>query len=461
MRTTKREMNFYSIYDRAGLEKHLEEMAAKGWMLDKIGQYLWYYRRSEPRNIRFAVSYFPSASVFDPAPSEKQETYREFCEHSGWKLAGASAQLEVYWNEDENAVPLATDPLVEIQTIHKTAIKTVILSNVLLLLIVIMNLVRSVQFYYRNTIDSLLSDSNFWITIAMAFAGVFCIMELVRYFAWYFKAKKMAECEERFFTPKRTIQFTTGMITVFLVLFVIGFLSFALDESMLVGAIIIGYTLLIFAIVYGIKYVLKVKKASTNVNRTVTLISCFVVSMIVTSAATFLIFRNADITEQEAHKVVGTYEHAGWNFEVYADEIPLYIEDFTYVEDVEYYYYKEVEESSALKQVSARQEKVGYEVEAPELSYAIIDVKIPALYDNCVDYFLREASRYNDEIEYREIQDESWEANTVYRLYEGSEYMDTYLLCYENRIVRVSLYDYDMENNPATAKIISEKVKPN
>ena len=29
-------MNFYSIYDRTGLEKHLEDMAAKGWMLDKI-----------------------------------------------------------------------------------------------------------------------------------------------------------------------------------------------------------------------------------------------------------------------------------------------------------------------------------------------------------------------------------------------------------------------------------------
>ena len=93
MRTTKREMNFYSIYDRAGLEKHLEDMAAKGWMLDRMGQYLWYYRRTEPRKLRFAVSYFPSASVFDPAPSEKQETYREFCEHAGWNLAGASAQL--------------------------------------------------------------------------------------------------------------------------------------------------------------------------------------------------------------------------------------------------------------------------------------------------------------------------------------------------------------------------------
>ena len=461
MRTTRIEMNFYSIYDRAGLEKHLEDMAAKGWMLDKMGQYLWYYRRTEPKKLRFAVSYFPSASVFDPAPSEKQETYREFCEHAGWNLAGASAQLEVYWHEDENAVPLVTDPMMEIKTIHKTAKKTVILSNLLLLAIVIMNVCRTIQFYQRNTISALLSDSNIWTTLAMVFAGVYCVSELIRYFAWYFKAKKIAESEERFLTTKSTIGYTKVMLGIMILLFVIGFASFMLDESILVGAVILGYTTVIFAIVFCIKSVLKKMNASTNVNRTITFISCFIISLIVTSASTFFIFRNIDLSKADEHNIVGTYDHQGRIFEVYKDELPFYLEDFTYVEDVQYSYYKEVEESSVLKQVSVRQDKVGYEEEGPELSYAIIDVKIAAVYDSCVNYFLRGASRYNDGMEYREVQDEIWGANTVYRLYEGSEYMDTYLLCYENRIVRISLYDFDTEQNPAFAKIISEKLKPN
>lgn len=439
MRTTKREMNFYSIYDRAGLEKHLEDMAAKGWMLDRMGQYLWYYRRTEPRKLRFAVSYFPSASVFDPAPSEKQETYREFCEHAGWNLAGASAQLEVYWHEDENAVPLVTDPMMEIKTIHKTAKKTVILSNVLLLLIVIMNLVRSVQFYYRNTIDSLLSDSNVWLTIAMAFVGIFCIAELVRYFVWYFKAKKAAELEERFIDTKNTSTYTK----LFLGFLVILMLYSMLQGNILVGAVIIGYTILIFAIVLGIKNVLKENGVSAGINRTVTLISCYVVSLIVTSIVTFFIFRNIEPQKN------------------YPDEIPLSIEDIAMMRPEEYSIEKNIKESSSLRELSVRQENLDYNKEAPELSYAIIDVKIAAIFDSCVNYFLREASRYNDDMEYREVQDEIWGANTVYRLYEGSEYMDTYLLCYENRIVRISLYDFDTEQNPAFAKIISEKVKPN
>ena len=461
MRTTKKEMNFYSIYDRTGLEKHLEDMAAKGWMLDKIGQYFWYYRRSEPRKIQFAVSYFPSASTFDPAPSEKQETYREFCEHAGWKLAGASAQLEVYWNEDENAVPLTTDPLVEIQTIHKTAKKTVILSNVLLLAIVIMNICRTVHFYYNNTISALLSDSNFWATVAFFFAGILCLVELSRYFVWYFKAKKIAELEDRFIETKNTSRFTRGMLLFLVVLFAYCFVSFMLDESLMIGAIIIGYTVLIFGIVFGIKHVLKMKNASTQTNRTITLICCFVVSMLVTSIATFFIMKNINVLKQKEHEVVGTYEHSGMTFEVYKDELPLYLEDFTYVEGVDYSYYKEIEESSVLKQISVRQDKVNYGEDAPELSYAIIDVKIPALYDTCAEYFLRGAGKYDETREYREIQDKIWGAEKVYQLFDGTEYVNTYLVCYENRIVRISLYDFDTENNPAFAKIISEKLKPN
>ena len=442
MRTTKIEMNLYSIYDRAGLEKHLEDMAAKGWMLDKMGQYLWYYRRTEARKLKFAVSFFPSASVFDPAPSEKQETYREFCEHAGWNLVGSSGQLEVYWHEDQNAVPLVTDPMMEIKTIHKTAKKTVILSNVLLLAIVIMNVCRTLLFYRYNTISALLSDSNLWMALEMVFVGVYCVSELIRYFAWYFKAKKIAESEERFLTTKSTIGYTKVMLGIMILLFVIGFASFMLDESILVGAVILGYTTAIFAIVFGIKSILKEMNASANVNRTITFISCFVVSLIVTSIATLFILRNI-----EPHQS-------------YQEELPLSIEDLAVVEAAEYSCYENMEESSVLKRLSVRQESRSSE-DVPGLSYAVIDIKYSALYDVCVEAFLKGAGKYNSEIVYHEITDELWGAEKVYRLYEGTEYLNTYLLCYENRIVQISLYDFDTEQNLAFAKIISEKLKPN
>lgn len=442
MKNVKREMNMYSIYDRQGLQKHLEEMAAKGWMLDKMGQYIWYYRRTEPKKLRFAVSYFSSASVFDPSPSEKQETYREFCEHAGWKLAGAFAQMEIYWNEDENAVPLVTDPLVEIETIHKTAKKTIILSNILLLVIALMNIWRTLNWYKSNTISALLSDSNFWSLIAFGVAGLWCGIELFRYFTWYFQAKKIAEREDRFLETKSSAGFTKGALGLLLVMFLYVFISFMLEESILVGLVIIGYTFLIFAIVLGIRRILKDNNVSTKVNRIVTLISCYVVTIIVTSCATIFIFRNIEPKQS------------------YEREAPLCVQDLTLVDEEGYLFDVDMKESSALSELTVIQDNLQHE-EAPILSYAILDVKIPKLYDICIDYFLREAGEYNSDIEYREVEVADWSTDKVYQMFNGAEHVDTYLLCYENKIVRVSFYNFDTNETLYFAKIVSEKLKPN
>lgn len=78
MRETKRRLELYSFYDRTGLERHLERMAEKGWLLEKIGQFFWTYRRIEPKHLTFSVCYFPAASAFDPGPSEEQQTFSLF-----------------------------------------------------------------------------------------------------------------------------------------------------------------------------------------------------------------------------------------------------------------------------------------------------------------------------------------------------------------------------------------------
>ena len=56
MSDIKREfLPLYSFYDRAGITSHLEQMAAKGWLLEKLGGYCWSYRRIEPKSLRFSV----------------------------------------------------------------------------------------------------------------------------------------------------------------------------------------------------------------------------------------------------------------------------------------------------------------------------------------------------------------------------------------------------------------------
>ena len=95
-------MEVFSFYDHAGISRHLEKMAAKGWMIERMSNFGWVYHRIDPKPVKFAVSYYPKASEFDPEPTDEQKTFHEFCAHTGWKLACTSAQLQIFYNEQEN-----------------------------------------------------------------------------------------------------------------------------------------------------------------------------------------------------------------------------------------------------------------------------------------------------------------------------------------------------------------------
>ena len=48
MRNTKRELPLFSMYDHTGMERHLEEMAVQGWMLEKTTGFGWVYAMPSP-----------------------------------------------------------------------------------------------------------------------------------------------------------------------------------------------------------------------------------------------------------------------------------------------------------------------------------------------------------------------------------------------------------------------------
>ena len=139
MKNRKRRVELLSFYDHVGISRHLEKMAAKGWMLEKITNLGWVYRRIEPKQLHFTVSYYSQASEFDPEPTEDQKTFYDFCAHTGWQRACSSAQLQIFYNERENPTPIETDAKLEVQAIHASAKKSFIPAYLALLVIALLN----------------------------------------------------------------------------------------------------------------------------------------------------------------------------------------------------------------------------------------------------------------------------------------------------------------------------------
>ena len=87
--------NTFQLYDYRGVEEQLSAMAARGWRLEKAGSALWKYRRAEPANLRYAVTYSGTASRFEPGPTEGEQSLEELCAAAGWTKVSDCSKMQI------------------------------------------------------------------------------------------------------------------------------------------------------------------------------------------------------------------------------------------------------------------------------------------------------------------------------------------------------------------------------
>lgn len=465
MRNTKRRIEPLSFFDHTGISRHLEKMAAKGWMIEKIVNTGWVYRRMEPKNLHFAVSYYPKASEFDPEPSDAQKMFHEFCAHTGWILACTSAQMQIFYNELENPTPIETEPELEMQAIHASAKKSFIPSYMLLFVIGLINGGLWVSGLLGDPIN-VLSDPTKLLTGGIwLLLGLLCLVELISYFRWHAKAKIAAEHGEFLKVPS-----TSKFQKFALIVTAIGMIFWAVNHIVLgdplkrtVAVLMCIYMPLLFIIVNATKEFLKRKKASRGVNRTLTVMTSFIVSFALMGLITFgtLWASNHGLFREKDEE---TYEHRGMTWVIHQDEIPLVVEDLVDVTYDGYLKERRGDESVLLGQYVMQQRPrldADHYARIPQIEYTMTFVKIPALYEWCKDRLIYEREELwgIDEQDYREEDAENWGAKEAYRLYDpvyGAE--NWYLLCYEDVIVEIN---FDWEPSVEQMKTVGEKLGGN
>lgn len=92
----KRQLIWYQINDSEAIARHMEKMAAKGWHLEKADNWGWRFQRGEPQTVRYAVTYFPDASIFDALPTGGQAAYFGHCSAAGWEYVSAYGSHPVF-----------------------------------------------------------------------------------------------------------------------------------------------------------------------------------------------------------------------------------------------------------------------------------------------------------------------------------------------------------------------------
>lgn len=442
MRETKRRMETFSFYDRTGTERHLERMAEKGWLLDRIGQFFWTYRRIEPKKLSFSVCYFPKASQFDPEPSEEQQTFYDFCEHSGWVLAASNAQLQVFYNERENPVPIETDPVLEVESIHRTMKKSLIPSQLGLLAVALLNAGLTVWRLSGDPIGVLSSPAGLFPSLCWVLLLVLIGVELGSYFRWHRKAVLAAEQGEFLETGShRKLQI--GALVLIAAGTVWFILSVALSGSrvMTVMTVVLFfvYVPMLFLLIWGLRKWLKHRKAPARINMIITLVAALVTAFAFMGVMTFgLIFGAV---------------RGWWREDPGQDRPPLTVEDLL---DPGYdgYDLRCTREGTPLlgriyvqqdPPISLAKEDLARYQALPSIKYTWVQVRAPFLYGLCLD-----SLRYDDDDRedgqvpeghkrYYEPDDPApWGADRAFRwVIQDIGPRDIYLLCYPDRILEV------------------------
>ena len=210
MLNKKVRLELHVFLDRDGLCRHLEKMAQKGWLVEKIGSLMWTYRRISPQKLKFALYYSPTADEENAEALEKQNAFYEMCRHDGWEFACADWGMQIFYNQRPDPVPLETEPALELDRIHTTAMCWLVPYWLITISFFVLGIYQQLK-RYRNLLAmaavqgvELPGMDPMWVADRVVL-GLMYLSSIAAYFRWYFRAKKAAR-EGVFLNPSGTFR---------------------------------------------------------------------------------------------------------------------------------------------------------------------------------------------------------------------------------------------------------------
>ena len=442
MKNTKHQLIPFSAYDVTGMERHLEKMARKGWRLEKARNPFWTYRKAEPANFHYAMTYFPAASVFDSGPTEGQETYADYCAAAGWEMVSAYGPLQIFVNEKPAPVPIETDEKEKLTAIHGAMKKMLLLPYGALAAVWLVNLLLRLDLRsYYSMLSTLSSIQQLLFLLAIALLILVSLGMIGDYLVWYLRSRRAVEqggaCLPSHTRPRLLFQWTILAIAMAALLGPWGYES---DGQWLPFVLIVlGAVFFLLGGCFGLLHLLKSMDGSRSFNRGAYIVGTIVLSFLCMAVVVGGIMLMPE-AESPAPAEVYTAE-TEWGgirtYDIYYDAIPLTLEDLGYtVTETDHCSYQRGEQASPLvRWVQYSQSVYGEGSSLPELEYDTADIPWAWLRERC---WKKLPDLYGYTINFEETDPDPWGADRA-MAQDDSSLTQRYLLLYGDRIVVLTL----------------------
>ena len=430
-------------------------------MIERINNYFWTYRKIEPQRLRFAVTYFPEASDFNPGPTENQQTFQEYCESAGWRFAVQWCQMQIFYSENPDAVPLETDEFSRLQNIHRCMRKNFLPGNIVIL--ILMGILMGLQLLsVPRDLLSLLAENARLITVTLLLLAI--LSEAGMLLGYYFWRRRSLRSVANGGSCARggRFQHWLGGPVWLLVLLLLALYLYSLGSYWPVVLICAAMFSGITAITLAARAIMRKKgfAKETNIAATVVLILLLSLSfnLVLQGASDWM--RDSGLFEKQPAYIYTTQTGSGsWDWEVYADPIPLKVEDLRPT-DYPHYSYELTERSSPFVSVlKASQTGFPDGLENERLLYTVVRLKQEVWFRPVLDSMLRaeERFRYDGEQDtFLLVEAPQWGAEEVYQRHIDGQPQPEYYICYAPD----SILQLDLSWEPTTEEIavIREKL---
>ncbi len=456
MSTYRRKPAWVAFYDRVKIQQELEKMAEQGWIIERLGAFYWTYRRAEPKRRHVSVVYVADGSAFNAEPTQGEQLLEELCRQDGWVLTASWGQMQIYYNEQEDPTPMETDPVTQVETIHRAMKKNGIpatLANLGSSLLWIGAILWNAYVRPAET----LSGIWIWLVLDELVQMLAAIIDLICGRLWYRKAMRAAE--QGTYLEIWNHRVLTWILTT-LSFLVLGMMLLSLTKLWSVLVLAAVAVALVIWLSGKIQEGMKSAGCSKRANLGVSIAAALVLTLVTIAGVSFIAIHFHLMDES---KPVGTYEKYGRTRDVYADALPLRLEDLMDTGELEWSLEKQGQSSFLVSWYCYRQWPLTEDSEVMDFHYTVTDVPYPALYTHCKRRILQEKQDITDHGEvlhvehYEPVDPAPWGAEEVYQLRWGDGRLEDYVLCYQGRLVEL---DLTWTPSAEQKQIVGEKLKP-
>jgi len=430
----KRRLERFQYYDFTGIENHLKKMAARGWLLSGQGSSFWTYKKIQPQDLTFAVTYLPDLSDFDPQPTDGQLLCYELCEAAGWTLAAQWNKMQIFYTADPGPVPLETDPHTRLETVAKT-MRRILVPNLLAIFLLIA--IQFGNFFMQlenNPADTLSSPVTLMIPVMFGLLLATNIIEALPYWNWLRKSRRSVAEGGGILPSRGSYRFLSGFLlsaSLLCLLYMFTGQKLTMGSWLLTCIIIALPTVLVTWIALSVKDHLKELKASRRKNQVITISTAVIGTMAAMGFIMFATIMSAmtgvfSLTDSSNVETVDIPMADGsiYSWELHKDELPLYIQDLPGMEDTEYEFYSFEDRHQQTVLASFRDIRQDAPPshdakDVPEFRYELTDTRFSSLHEYFLDHLLHSerANLRGDEWIRQDMDSSAAPVSQIWRLY--------------------------------------------